>query len=461
MKYITEDTIAVLSTAAGKSAIAVIRLSGKQSFSIVEKVFKPSSLKTERSSQVQHGFIVDGDNRVDEVLCTSFKAPNTYTGENIVEISTHGNPVIIKEVLDLLYKNGARAAGPGEFTYRAYLNGKKDLAEAEAVCALITGKTKTSVKAALNNVSGGFSDKVNSAKDILINMLAYLEASLDYPQEDIPFLNQDQKEKMIKEVITVNKTLLDIYKVSNLLQKGLKVAIIGKPNAGKSSLLNAILGKNRAIVTEIAGTTTDTIEEVIDCNGIPLTIIDTAGIRQHSENSIELLGQERTKETVNRADLIIWVFDSSSSLDSNDKQIAEYLKSAKINIPIIAVLNKSDLPSSIDKTEIKKMYSFKELISISSKNNKNILELLKTISEIAGISENQNEYLMINTRHNDLLLKADSALKKAEKIIFKKNEDEVACFELRNALSAYEEILGINIPHDILDTIFGSFCIGK
>lgn len=458
MNYLSEDTIAVLSTAADLSAIAVIRVTGKESFQIIERVFQSSS---KADKQVRHGFIVDGKNKVDEVLCTFFKAPATYTGEDLAEISTHGNPVIINEVLNLLYKNGARPAGPGEFTYRAFLNGKMDLAEAESVSALITSKTETAVRAALNNIAGDFSKKIENIKNSIINLLAYLEASLDYPSDDIPFMTEKQKQDMINSAIDENKKLLDTYKISECLQKGLKAAIIGKPNAGKSSLLNSILGKNRAIVTEIAGTTTDTIEETIDCRGIPLTIIDTAGIRTHTENSIEILGQERSKEAAGRADILIWVFDSSRELDKSDLVIAEFLSAACLDTYIIGVLTKADLPAKITDKDIKTLAGFNSILSLSSKSGAGIAELLDNIAQFAGVSGTQNELLLVNSRHFALLQKAHGSLLRTQELIMNQSFDELACFEVKNAVAALEEVLGINTPHDILDTIFGNFCIGK
>jgi tRNA modification GTPase len=458
MNYLKNDTITALSTAAGKSAIAVIRLSGENAFEIINKVFQTKSLT---DKQVKYGYIIDGTEKIDEVVCTFFKAPRTYTGEDLVEISVHGNPIIIDKVLNLLYKADARPAEGGEFTYRAFLNGKKDLAEAEAVCNLITSKTAASAKAALNNISGVFSSKVKTIKDNITNLIAFMEVNLDHPEEDIMFLSREEKLAKFDSHIQDIRNLLSSYKTSKILQNGVNVAIIGKPNIGKSSLLNAILGRNRAIVTELAGTTTDTIEETIDCKGIPLTIIDTAGIRDHTDTSIELIGQERTKEAMHKADILLWIFDSSSKLDKNDIKIAGFLRKSEIHIPIIAVLNKSDLPVNLSLTEEANWDIFSDTIKVSAKTENGISNLLDKIAETAGASETQNDYLMINSRHYTLLKSALDALTKTRKVLKTGNADEIACFEATNAQDSLNEILGVNVKQDILDVIFSTFCIGK
>jgi tRNA modification GTPase len=459
MNYLKEDTIAALSTAAGKSAIALIRMSGNNSFDILNKVFKASSSKDNR---IKHGFIVDGNEKKDEVLCSFFYAPNTYTGENLVEISAHGNPIIINEILALLYKAGARPAEPGEFTYRSFLNGKKDLTQAEAVCNLITSKTSASVKAALNNVKGTFSTKIKSIKNSITNLLACMEVNLDHPEEDIIFLSREEKLACAQACIKDIESLLKSYKVSKVLQNGIKVALIGKPNVGKSSLLNAILGKNRAIVTDIAGTTTDTIEEIIDCYGVPLTVIDTAGIRTHAENSIELLGQEKTKETIFSADVLVWIFDTSLQIDKDDVQIANILNKEKLSIPIIVALNKSDLPQklNIDNNPLFSKFAATK-VKISAKKETGFFTLLEKLTKAVDVDDIQSTNLMINSRHYALLSNALEALQKTKLELSKKDVDELACFHAQVAQKALKEILGIEVKEDILDTMFSTFCIGK
>jgi tRNA modification GTPase len=286
-----------------------------------------------------------------------------------------------------------------------------------------------------------------------------MEANLDHPDEDIMFLSRGEKLLRLDSLIGDAQNLLNSHKTGEILQQGLKVAIIGKPNVGKSSLLNAVLGKNRAIVTDIAGTTTDTVEETIDCCGIPLTITDTAGIMGHSENLIGILGQEKTRETACKADILIWVFDSSSELDYNDIEIADFLKKSDLNIPIIYALNKSDLPTLFSSSLLNK--ENKVEMKISAKTGVGISSLLDEIVKIAGVSESKNDYLMINSRHFILLQNTLESLIRTKQALSAKDADEIACFEALSAQTALNEILGINVKQDILDTIFSTFCIGK
>ncbi|MDR1259937.1 MAG: tRNA uridine-5-carboxymethylaminomethyl(34) synthesis GTPase MnmE [Endomicrobium sp.] len=458
MNYLKEDTIAALSTAAGRSAIAVIRLSGKNSFKIINRIFQTNS---KSNQQVKHGYILDKTEKKDEVICIFFKNPYTYTGEDLVEIMVHGNPVIIDIVLQLLYKNGARPAEPGEFTYRAFLNGKMDLTKAEAVCALITSKTKMSTKTALNNISGEFSSQIKNINNILTNLVAFIEVNLDYPDEDILPLSQNEKISKINFCIENVQNFLKSYEISKTLHQGIKVTIIGKPNTGKSSLLNAILNKNRAIVTDIAGTTTDTIEETIEWQGISITIVDTAGIKYHTKNLIELLGQERTKKAAIKTDILIWLFDNSSKLDKNDIEIANFLMKSNINIPVIGTLNKCDIKSNLFlENNFPLNFTFVDFVKISAKTKTGIFNLLNTIIKIS-VSENyENNNIMINTRHFMLLQNTFKSLINAKKAL-SEQFDEIACFEITVAQTSLNEILGINIKQDILDTIFSTFCIGK
>jgi tRNA modification GTPase len=459
MNYLKEDTIVALSTAVGKSAIAVIRLSGEDSFKIINKVFRASS---KSQKQIKHGYIMDGTEKKDEVLCTFLKSPRTYTGENLVEISVHGSPVIINEVIILLHKNGARLAEPGEFTYRAFLNNKIDLTKAEAICSLIASKAERSVKAALNNLSGELSLKIKNITATLTNLIALIEATLEHPEEDIAFPSHNNVVIKLDSCIKNIQKLLDSYKTSKILQYGIKIAIIGKPNVGKSSLLNKILGKNRVIVTDVAGTTLDSIEETINYKGVALTIVDTAGIRAHAENLMEFLGQEKTKEVINGSDILVWLFDASLELDEDDKKIADFIENSGFNMSTVGVLNKSDLLMKLSPAVVSHNFSFSVVLSTSARTGAGVLGLLDELTKIAGLEDSVDSYLVINSRHFILLQKALNFLAKTKQLLnLKEDNYEIVCFEIAKAQTTLDEILGINVKQDILDTIFSTFCIGK
>ena len=457
-----EDTIVALATPKGKSALAIIRISGKDAFKTVSSVFfdKQNNSVQIKNRMVHHGYIADGIKQFDEVILTYMQAPNSVTGEDVIEITTHGNHIIIQTIIKLLLSKGFRTADKGEFTYRAFINGKMDLTEAEAVNALIESKTQKSVELSLNSLKGSLSNKLKEIKNELINLFAYLEVSLDYPHEDIDFLSRKEKEESLRKIISQTEKTLNSYTVTQTLIDGVKIAIVGKPNAGKSSILNSILGYNRAIVTDIAGTTTDTIEETIDYKGIPFTIIDTAGIRHHSSNMIEQLGQERTKNSIESADIILWVMDVNSKFDDNDKAILNLLHK-KLDKTLI-ILNKSDLEHKISQDDLKKYYQAKKIVFYSCINDNNIDKILQPVYALGEFENLETDSsILLNTRQYNLICRFKETLEKTLDLIIKGDSDEIVSFETQSALDILNEVLGIDVKDDIAATIFSKFCIGK
>jgi tRNA modification GTPase len=457
-----EDTIVALATGNIKSALATIRISGSIAKQAVSSVFftkKHNKIELE-DKKVCHGYIFDDNKKIDEVILYYLKAPHTYTGEDTVEISTHGNPLIIQQIINLLLSKNIRLADRGEFTYRAFINNKMDLSEAEAVNELINSSSSKSAELALNSLQGSLSDKIKDIKQDLTVLFAYLEVSLDYPQEDIDFLTRQQKKENMQKIISKLNDLISSYSLSKLITNGIKIAIAGKPNAGKSSILNSILGYQRAIVTDIAGTTTDTIEETVEYNGISLTIIDTAGIRQHTSNSIEKIGQERSKSSIEIADIILWVMDSSISLDDNDKQIFELLKN-KLDKTVV-ILNKCDLQQKISLREFNNFIDTNTIVQFSVINKTPIENILNKIYEILNIKDiEDNGNILLNARQYSLLCKVQQQLNKILELIDKGDSDEIVSFETEIALNSLNEILGIDVKEDILHTVFSKFCVGK
>jgi len=457
-----EDTIVALATPKGKSALAIIRISGKDAFKTVSSVFfdKQNNPVQIKNRTVHHGYLADGIKQLDEVVLTYMQAPNSVTGEDVIEITTHGNHIIIQSILKLLLSKGFRTADKGEFTYRAFINEKIDLTEAEAVNALIESKTQKSVEISLNSLKGSLSNKIKEIKEELINLFAYLEVSLDYPHEDIDFLSRREKEESLKKIIALTEKTIKSYAAAQTLIDGIKIAIIGKPNAGKSSILNSILGYNRAIVTDIAGTTTDTIEEAIDYKGIPFTIIDTAGIRHHSSDMIEKLGQERSKSSIENADIILWIIDANSDFDDNDKTILE-LAASKLDKTIV-VLNKYDLEHKISQDDIKKFCNPKEIITYSCVTDNNTDKILGPVYATCAIENfDADSAVILNARQYNLMLRFKESLEKTLDLVIQADSDELVAFETKNSLEILNEILGIDATDDILSTIFSKFCIGK
>ena len=449
------DTIVALATAPGLGAIAVIRLSGTKAIEIVSSVFSKKSLVKQPSHTVHFGKLLNGKEVLDEVVVSIYRAPKSYTGEEVVEISCHGAPLIQDEILQLLIHAGARMAKPGEFTQRAFLNGKLDLTQAEAVADLIASNTDAARKTALHNLKGGFSTDLQVMREKLIKFSALIELELDFSQEDVAFANKKELEILVQQLQLKTHQLLDSFKLGNVIKNGVQVAIVGKPNAGKSTLLNALLNENRALVSEIPGTTRDTVEEYLNIQGILFKLIDTAGIRNATEDSIEQMGIEKSKEKILGADLVIAMFDV------ND-QALEQVNSWKTEISadkLILVGNKKDLLKDkgvlIDK-------NFKDLVFISAKEKENIKALEALLyHKVAGEGLQKEGTIVTNARHVASLKKLLLALNDIETGLQHNVTGDLLALDIRQALHYLGTITGQITNEDQLDFIFSKFCIGK
>jgi tRNA modification GTPase len=455
-------TIAAISTAVGESGIGIVRLSGDQSIDIANEVFKGvniDKLVDSKNRLLTYGHIIDEDGQmVDEVLIAYMKEPYTYTRENMVEIYCHGGIIPVKKTLNLLLDKGARLAERGEFTKRAFLNGRLDLSQAEAVIDIIKSKTDKSFEVSLGQLEGSLSKKIEDIRNILLNMIAHVEVSIDFPDEDAESMTYEEMKVDGQRVKKEIQKLLDTANRGKILREGLNTVILGKPNVGKSSLLNAILRQNRAIVTDIPGTTRDIIEEYINIDGIPLKIVDTAGIRD-TEDIVEKIGVDRAKETIQASDLIIAVFDSSTSLDKEDYDIIDLIKEKRS----IVILNKSDLPNKFNEEDLRKLLGDKPVITSSITRGVGIEELEEKIKDMffKGEVEIQSDTMITNLRHEDQLKKA---LKNIENSLQDINLSvPLDCIEvdLKDCWENLGEISGDTVDEDILDKIFSEFCIGK
>ena len=451
------STIAAISTAPGIGGIGIIRMSGKESFDILKKIFVPVSNTPEKGYSIKYGKIYDGDEIVDEVLVSYFIAPKSYTTENMCEINSHGGMVVMKRILDLCLKNGADLAEPGEFTKRAFLNGRIDLTQAEAVIDVINSKTEKEAKSSMNQLEGNLSKRIKEIRDDLISGMADIDVSIDYPEYDI----EEVTNLNISDILVRNKKRLEELENSfsngKILREGIKTAIIGRPNAGKSSLLNLLLNEKRAIVTEIEGTTRDTIEEFISLGGVPFKIIDTAGIRE-TDDTVEKIGVQKAIDIAKDSDLIIAIFDITKKLTEEDKKILEILKDKKS----IIILNKIDLNQiGVDKKIFEK-YS-NNIVTISTKTQEGVPELLDMMQKLVVTEEikNDGELLVINSRHKALVHKAIMSLEKAEETLTMGMPVDVVAIYIKEILEELGKITGETVTDDIISEIFSKFCLGK
>lgn len=455
------DTITAIATARGEGAIGIIRISGEQSLEVLSKICKFKNGKTPselESRKLYYGHILDDEKIIDEVLVSFMKGPKTYTCEDVVEINCHGGIVPLTSILKLVLKNGARMAEPGEFTQRAFLNGRLDLAQAESVMDLISAKTPKGFDIAIDQLSGVLSKKVDSIRENILNVMSKIEVNIDYPDEDIEEITY----KEIKDEFEIVKE--DIFKLLNssesgrIIREGLNTVIIGKPNVGKSSLMNALLREARAIVTDVPGTTRDVIEEYINIKGIPVKIMDTAGIRE-TEDIVEKIGVEKSKELFNNADLVIIVLNSAEELSEEDRKILDVIHDKKV----IVIVNKIDLPQKIDETELYDTLPNIRLIRTSITNETGLDELETAISEMVygGHINQNNEAIVSNVRHISSLESAYGTINEAINAVNEKLPLDFLEVDVKNTYDYLGEILGETIEDDLVKKIFGNFCLGK
>ncbi|MDM1048020.1 tRNA uridine-5-carboxymethylaminomethyl(34) synthesis GTPase MnmE [Sphingobacterium hotanense] len=452
----SQDTIVALATSPGvNGAIAVIRLSGPEAVAITDSVFKGKDLSKQASHTIHFGTIRDGDQVIDEVLVSLFIAPHSYTKENVVEISTHNSKYIIERILTLLMKKGARAAKAGEFTLRAFLNGGLDLSQAEAVADLIASNSAASHQIAMQQMRGGFSNQLKQLREDLVHFASLIELELDFAEEDVEFANRDQLRILIEKIYQVIGRLIQSFEQGNVLKNGVPVVIAGKPNVGKSTLLNALLNEERAIVSDIAGTTRDTIEDEINIHGVTFRFIDTAGIRQ-TEDVIEAKGVERTMEKMKQARLIIYLFDPTQDhIAAVQQQIKEV---EVLNIPFVTIINKSDLLSEDQRAE----YAVLNPIYISAKQQQGIEGLKDELLNQVNLSQiNTDDTIVTNIRHLEALQHTREALEKVLFGIDNPITSDFLAMDIRQALHHLGEITGMVTTDDLLENIFSKFCIGK
>ena len=495
------STIASISTAPGIGGIGIIRMSGEKSFEIIEKIFKPrtqqnideikgytikygniinsetkeiidevlvsyfvspksytkENIEDIKGYSIKYGNIVDKNGKIiDEVLVSYFKEPRSYTTENMCEINTHGGTIVMRKILEICLENGAVLAEPGEFTKRAFLNGRMDLTQAESVIDILNAKSEKESNNSIEQLKGRLSEEITSIRKSILNIMADIEASIDYPEYDIEEVTSEKTDNLLKEIDKKLEKLENSFETGKILRDGVKTAIIGRPNAGKSSLLNYLLNEERAIVTDIEGTTRDTIEEFITINGVTLKIIDTAGIR-YAGDAVEQIGVKKAIEIAKTSDIVIALFDRSRELNKEDKDILELIKDKNS----IIILNKSDLESKIDLEEIKKCN--KKIIEVSIKNNFGMENIYEEISKIMNLNEigNSEELLITNIRHKNLIKEARENLKEARNTIEMNLPIDIISSNIKEILESLGKITGEEVTEDVINEIFSKFCLGK
>jgi tRNA modification GTPase len=448
----SQDTIIALATPQGVGAIGVIRLSGSNAIAITQSVWRGKDLATQPSHTIHYGHIIDGDKDIDEVMVSLFWAPKSFTTEDVIEISCHGSPFILEQILQLLITKGARMAEPGEFTLRAFLHGRIDLSQAEAVADLIASNSAAAHDIAIKQIRGGFANQIKDLRAQLVNFASLIELELDFSEEDVEFVHRDELVKIIEKIKAVLRPLIESFKLGNVIKNGVNVVIAGRPNAGKSTLLNALLNEERAIVSHIAGTTRDTIEEVLNIDGVLFRFIDTAGLRA-TEDSIEAMGVQKSMEKIDQADLVVYLYDVNTTSENEWKAELEKLDIGQEKLLVIG--NKADLSGTIENKDGADLY-------ISAKEKNGITELKQAfVSKVIDKTVASQNTIVANIRHYEALKKANSSLDNVLEGIDAHITTDLIAFELRRALEYLGEISGEVTNDEILGNIFSKFCIGK
>lgn len=456
-----DDTIAAISTPIGAAGIGIVRVSGRNAIPVVEKMFssKKKKMTDAPSHSMLYGHIVDPEGKViDEVLVSVMRAPHSFTAEDVVEINCHGGVVAVRKTLETVLRAGARPAEPGEFSKRAFLNGRIDLAQAESIMDLISAKTERSLKVAVSQLEGALSAAIKAIRTEILGLLAHIEAGIDFPEHDLEDISRIQIGQKTKLILDKVKKLIDSAETGKVFREGLKTVIIGKPNVGKSSLLNALLKETRAIVTDIPGTTRDAIEEIVSIRGIPLKLVDTAGIRE-TEDIVEKIGVEKTMELFGEADLVLFMIDASTGLTADDREIFPLLKGKNR----LLIINKTDIKKDIDLSEAENQIDAENVIEMSLFQGKGLDRLEERIETMvyAGLASGQEELLVTNIRHKNALEEASLSIEEVLKALAANLPTDCIAIDLKTAWDKLGEITGETVEDDLVTQIFTRFCIGK